>query len=521
MQTIASRPSFLLGLDVGTQSLRAALIEPTGRTAAYAVADIETTYPRPAWAEQQPLKWWDAAQEAVRSALTKAGAAPEQVIALGLDCTACTVVACDDAGQPLHPALLWMDQRAAREAAEISATGHPILRYVSGRVSPEWMLPKALWLKRNQPDVYARAARVVECTDWMMHRLTGEWTLSLNHVAVKWNYARPDGGWALDLLEQAGLADILEKWPDRIVPLGKGEARLCEQAARSLGLPAGIPVAQGGIDAYLGMLGLGATNDGDVALIVGSSTCHLAQSRVGVFGSGAAGCYPDATVEGLYTLEAGQTATGSILDWYRRHFAAVQDLEAQNRGLHVFEVLDERAAAVPAGAEGLLVRDDWQGNRSPFKNPEARGAIVGLSLAHGPGHIFRAIYEATACGTRHILEDAGAHGLRIERIFMGGGGARSALWVQIHADILERPIHLARDSEACALGSAMAAALAAGVYADFDQAGRAMVAIEKVVEPNPANAAVYRDLFAEYVDLYRRLNDRALTSAPEGAPALR
>ena len=154
------------------------------------------------------------------------------------------------------------------------------------------------------------------------------------------------------------------------------------------------------------MLGMGATRDGDVAVIVGSSTCHLAQSREGVFGSGAAGCYPDATAEGLYTLEAGQTATGSILDWYRRHFAGDQQGEAAQRKVSVFQVLDELATAVPPGAEGLMVRDDWQGNRSPYKNPTARGCIAGLSLAHGPGHIVRGIYEATACGTRHILKDA-------------------------------------------------------------------------------------------------------------------
>ncbi len=268
------------------------------------------------------------------------------------------------------------------------------------------MLPKALWLKRYEPDVYARADRIVECTDWMMYQLTGEWTLSLNHIAVKWNYARPDGGWPVRLMKTIDLDDLLAKWPARIVPLGKGESRLSVRAARELGLPAGIPVAQGGIDAYLGMLGLGATTDGDIAVIVGSSTCHLAQSRDGVFGSGAAGCYPDATVLGLYTLEAGQTATGSILDWYRRLFAGFEQQAASERGVNVFQVLDEQAAAVPPGALGLVVRDDWQGNRSPYKNARARGAIAGLSLAHGPGHIFRAIYESTACGTRHILEDA-------------------------------------------------------------------------------------------------------------------
>jgi len=502
---------YLLGLDVGTQGVRAALVDRRGQTVAFGVAPIETAHPRPTWAEQDPDQWWAAAIAAVRQALGRSGASPEEVAGIGLDCTACTVVPCDASGGPLRAALLWMDQRACLEADVISATGDPVLRYVSGRVSPEWMLPKALWLKRSEPEVYDRADRIVECTDWMMHRLTGDWTLSLNHVAAKWNYARPDGGWPLGLMRAIGLDDLPSKWPEPIIPLGRGGATLCRAAAEDLGLCAGTSVAQGGIDAYLGMLGMGATAAGDVAVIVGSSTCHLAQSAVGVFGSGAAGCYPDATIEGLYTIEAGQTATGSILDWYRRNFAAREQAEADRLGVSVYEVLDARAATTPPGADGLVVRDDWQGNRSPYKNPLARGVIAGLSLAHGPGHIFRALYEATACGTRHILEDASAHGLRVERVFLGGGGAKSPLWLQIHADILRRPIHLTRDSaSSCALGAAMAAALAAGVYRDFDEAARAMVAIERLVEPDPARAAIYDDLFDRYVKTYEALN-------PDGA----
>jgi FGGY-family pentulose kinase len=498
--------TYLLGLDVGTQSLRAALVERDGRTASFGVSPIDTTYPRPAWAEQDPGQWWSAARQAVGIALERAGAGPDQVAGIGLDCTACTVVACDEDGQPLRPALLWMDQRASREAEELSATGDPALKYVSGRLSPEWMLPKALWLKRHEPDLYRRAGRIVECTNWFMHRLTGEWTLSLNHCAVKWNYARPEGGWPRAMLSAVGLDDLPGKWPGRIEPLGQGGGRLAAKAAGELGLQAGTPVAQGGIDAYLGMIGLGATGAGDVAIIVGSSTCHLAQSKAGIFGSGAAGCYPDATVEGLYTIEAGQTATGSILDWYRRHFAGREQQEADRRGVNVFALLDEAAAAVPPGAEALVVRDDWQGNRSPYKNPQARGAIVGLTLAHGPGHIVRALYEATACGTRHILDDAAAHGLEVRRLFVGGGGAKSPLWLQIHADVLQAPIHLTREPESCALGAAMAAAVGAGWCADFDQAARQMVQIERIIEPDRGRKAVYDELFGRYVDLYRRLN---------------
>ena len=280
----------LLGLDVGTQSLRAVLVDLHGRTLAYGVAPIETSYPRPTWAEQDPAEWWSAARAAVRSAL-RSGRRRHLARSWrsgSIARPAPSWPATSD-GIPLRRHSSGWISGPIGEADDISATGDPVLRYVSGRVSPEWMLPKALWLKRNEPAVYREAARIVEGTDWMMHRLTGEWTLSLNHVAVKWNYARPDGGWPLGLHEAVGLADLRERGLGRIVPLGRGDGRLSQSAAVELGLELGIPVAQGGIDAYLGMLGLGATQDGDVAAIVGSSTCHLAQSREGIFGSGAAG----------------------------------------------------------------------------------------------------------------------------------------------------------------------------------------------------------------------------------------
>src|SRR5207248_10294530 len=197
-----NRAPLFLGIDVGTQSLRAAVIDPAGTCRAFATAAIDTHFPKPGWAERDAPQWWQAACEAVPAALQRAGPAADEIAGIGLDCTACTVIPSLQDGTPVRRALLWMDQRSHREAAEISATNDPHLRYVSGVVSPEWMLPKALWLKRNQPDVYARTGRMVECTDWMMYRLTGNWTLSLNHVAVKWNYARPDGGWKRSLLRQ-------------------------------------------------------------------------------------------------------------------------------------------------------------------------------------------------------------------------------------------------------------------------------------------------------------------------------
>jgi FGGY-family pentulose kinase len=500
-----------LGLDVGTQSLRAALFDPDGACRAFATAPLDTAHPHPAWAEQDAAQWWQAARAAVPEALARAGAAPDAVAGVGLDCTACTVLPCRADGTPLRPALLWMDQRAFREAEEISATGDPALRYVSGAVSPEWMLPKALWLKRHEPAVYGAAERLVECTDWFMYRLTGDWTLSLNNVTAKWDYARPEGGWRPEFLRRAGLDDVRGKWPERVVPLGKGDARLSAAAAADLGLRADTPVAQGGIDAYLGMLGLGAVGAGDMAMIMGSSTCHLAMSERPVFGSGMAGCYPDAVVEGLYTLEGGQTATGSIINWYRQHFAGNEAAEAARTGRHVYEVLDARAAAVPPGCDGLVCLDYWQGNRSPLKDARARGVFWGLTLSHGPGHVFRSIYEATAFGTRHILEDLEAHGFRVGRLFAGGGGARSRLWLQIHADVLGRPILLPRDPEACALGAALTGAVHARHYASLDAAAGRMVQLAGVVEPDAAHRRAYDEAYAKYRATYPAL--RALMHA--------
>ena len=497
--------AYVLGLDVGTQSLRAAIIDSQGQCRAYGVGEFHTSHPHPGWAEQDAAAWWRAAASACKHALDEAGLSGADIRAIGLDATACTVIPSRGDGTPLRACLLWMDQRAFRESAEINATGHPALRYVSGTVSPEWMLPKALWLKRNETELYNRTERLVECTDWFMYKLTGQWTGSLNNVTVKWNYAKPDGGWDDELLRIVGLEDVRQKWPEQVVTLGQGDGTLTPEAGRHLGLEEGTPVAQGGIDAYLGMLGLGAVKPGDLALIMGSSTCHIALSRDPVLGSGLAGCYPEAVSPGLWVLEGGQTATGSIVNWYRQHFAGNEEAEAGQAGRNVYEILDAKAAEVPPGCDGLVCLDYWQGNRCPIKDPRARGAIWGLSLSHGPGHVFRAIYEGTAFGTRHILEDAAQHGFEVGRIFAGGGGAKSRLWLQIHADVCQMPIYLTRETESCALGSAMTAAVRCGLYASLEEAAEKMVTVDTVIEPSLEQRDVYNDRFQEYLATYEQL----------------
>jgi ribulose kinase len=233
----------------------------------------------------------------------------------------------------------------------------------------------------------------------------------------------------------------------------------------------------------------------------------MAMSPRELLGSGMLGCYPDAVVEGLYTLEGGQTATGSIVNWYRQHFAGNEAMLAERTGRNVFEVLDEKAAAVPPGAEGLVCLDYWQGNRCPRKDPRARGVLWGLTLSHGPGHVFRSIYEATAYGTRHILEDLGSHGFEVRRLFAGGGGAKSRLWLQIHADVLGRPLQLPREPEACALGAALVAAVYAGHFATTEEAAREMVRMAGTVEPAAEHRGRYDSCYARYLATYPALRE--------------
>lgn len=493
--------TYLIGVDVGTQSVRSCLFALDGTVVASASRPLATTFPRPAWAEQDPEEWWRGALETLREILQVSRANPSEIAALSYDCTACTVVALAEDGRPLRPALLWMDERAHIEADEASATGHEVLKYCGGKVSPQWMIPKGRWLERHEADVFAKARWIVDEADFFTYRFTGRMTASLNNATAKWNFVRPLGGWPKDFLRAAKAERLAERWPTDVVPVGRPLGRIRETVAREVGLSPETMVAQGGIDAHAGEIALGAVGAGDLALILGSSTCHMAQSPTPVFAN-IWGPYPDALVEGLFTLEGGQTATGSIIQWLVERFGSDAVAQAKTRGEDVYAYLDGLAEAIPAGSEGLLVLDYFQGNRTPYKDPLARGTVIGLTLKHTLAHLYRAVYEGICLGTRQILEDMAAHGFRLERIVAGGGGAKSRLWTQIQSDVLGRPIHLPRDKETMALGAAIWAGLGAGVFTDYREAIGRMVHIEQAVAPVAERRAVYDALYRQYVDLY-------------------
>lgn len=489
--------AFVIGIDGGTESLRAHVFDLEGRSRGVGKGAYPTVFPEPGQAEQAPEDWWQAAGVAVRAAMAAAGLEAAQISAICADTTSCTVVALDAAGAPLRPALLWMDVRAHREADEVAGCGDPALRLNgagAGPVSPEWMIPKALWIARHQPEIWARAARVGEYQDYLNFRLTGRWCASRNNVTMRWHYQTEHGGWPASLLARLGLGDLQQKWPAEIVAPGAPIGGLTEAAARHLGLAPGTLVVQGGADAFIGMIGLGVTEPGEMALITGSSHLHLGVAARSVNAPGVWGTYMDCVYPGRPIIEGGQTSTGSVIAWFKRHFAE-----------HLsFDALNAAAEALPPGAEGLLACDHFQGNRTPHTDALARGAITGLTLKHTPAHIYRALIEAVCFGTRQIVEAFGA-AFDARRIVIAGGTTRAPFWLQVHADTLGLPLQVTEEPEACALGSAILAATGAGHFASIEAGCAAMVRVSHTITPDPARHAAYQPIYARYLAAYGAL----------------
>jgi ribulose kinase len=494
----------VLGIDAGTAGLRAGLFDLNGAPLGFHDQAYQTLYPRPGWAEQRPQEWWDALVAAVRGCLATGGVDGGRVIGLAVDAP-CDILLADRDGTPLTESLMWMDLRGAAQARRLTETHDPVLRYCGGDVPAEWPLPKALWLKEHAAAQWQQAAFLVEQMGWLTRRLTDAWAVPLNSAAAKWHYRATAGehtpaGWPVSLLRAVGLDDLPAKIPGAVLPMGAKAGELARPAAEALGLRPGLAVAMSGIDAHAGMVGLNALAPGTVALITGTSTCQLAQSPHAVYDPGLWGPFEDAVIAGAWTLEAGQASTGGTVRWLLETLGG-----ALPAGPERYAAADAAAAAVPPGADGLTALDYWQGSRTPIKDPAARGAIWGLTPAHGPGHLLRAVYEATAYGNRRILDMLAAMSVPTTRIVACGGGTRSALWLQILSDVAGVPLELTAVGDAVALGSAICAAVGAGAFPDLPAAARAMVHPATVIEPDPATRAAYDDGYARYKDTYAAL----------------
>ncbi len=498
---------YVLGIDGGTEAVKAGLFDLDGNLIATGSRGYNTYFPRPGWAEQDPNEWWAGLVGAVQDCLRASPVRPDEIAGIAADATTCTLIPMRASGEVLRRALLWMDVRAVEQAARIFQTGHEALRYSLAGVSAEWMPPKVLWLKENEPDTYRDADYVLEYADWIAFRLTGRIVLNIDTITQRWYYHAPSGGWPSHFYEQIGLGDIESKFPKDIVCIGEIVGPLSTETASWLGLPAGIPVAMSGGDAFVGLLGLGVVEPGDLGVVTGSSNVLSGLSAEEVHFPGIFGSFPGAIIPGLNLVEGGQVSTGSILNWFKRNFAGDLVDKAQHKGTSVYHLLDAEASQIPVGSEGLIVLDYFQGNRTPHTDSLARGLILGLSLQASRAHIFRAIMEGIGYGMKDILDTFVRHRCAVSRVIVCGGATHSPVFMQIYADVIGQPLYVTRVPEASLLGSAVAAAVGAGLYSTLQEASRRMVNIAGSYQPDASHHEQYQFYAKKYQETYQHIKN--------------
>ncbi len=517
---------FVIGVDVGTGSARAGVFAVAdGARKGLATHPIKLWRPQPTFVEQSSADIWSAVGIAVRGALTQAKVAPESVVGIGFDAT-CSLVVLGEGDVPLTVSpsgsaeqniIVWMDHRALAETDAINAGSHDVLKYVGGAISPEMEPPKLQWLKKHQPETWTKATKFLDLADFLTYKASGQDVRSLCTNVCKWTYLGHESRWDTAFLASLGLDDS-RITGNPIRPLGERIGPLTADTAAHFGLTTECFVAVGIIDAHAGGLGLlGAANlESSIALIGGTSNCHMAASKEPIFVPGVWGPYFGAMVPGYWLTEGGQSAAGALIDFVIEDSSEYRDLayRAESEGTTVYALLNAEALKL-AVAEGLAdvayltrhlhVLDFHLGNRSPFADPHARGVVEGLSLDKSldqDTRLYVATVQALAYGTRAIIEAANAKGFTISQIVATGGGTKNPLWLQQHADACGLPITLGRESESVLLGSAILAAHASGDYASVTEAMTAMGQAGETIAPNPATRAFHDAKYAVWRDLY-------------------
>lgn len=520
---------YVIGLDYGTLSARALLVEAeTGR----AVATAEFVYPHgvitdnlpQGWALQHPQDYLDALMAIVPQVVRQSGVLPENIIGLGLDCTACTAFPVDEQGKPLcfdprwkeEPnayAKLWKHHAAQRRADQITEIAQerrePWLHSYGGKVSGEWGLPKLWELLDEVPALYQTMHTWAEAGDWLVWQLTGQESRNLCAASFKhfyrqgMGYPSPSFYGAVDPRMQGLIAD---KFTAPIIPAGKKAGALSEKMAKRLGLHAGMAVSAACVDAHAAVPAAGITAPGEMLAIIGTSTCVMTLARQERQVPGICGTAKDAIVPGYYVYEAGQSCVGDLLGWFCDHCVPAEyGAKAKENGQTIHQYLTALAEKLKPGESGLLALDWWNGNRSILVDFDLSGLLLGMTLQTKPEEIYRALIEATAYGLRVIVENFRAHGVPVEKLFATGGISRkNAMAMQIYADVLNMPVHIVDADQGAALGSAIFAAAAADYYDSLQNAIRSMAApVSKTYTPIADHGTVYDALYQEY----KRLHD--------------
>jgi xylulokinase len=487
--------AYFLGIDISTTGSKAIVIDERGAIRAAASSPHTLQSPQPLWSEQDPGQWWEAASASVRAALEQAGLAGDNIAAVGLTGQMHGLVLLDEAGEVLRPAILWNDQRTQAQCDEIHARiGKEKFIQITGNVAlTGFTAPKILWVQENEPAVYARIAHVLLPKDFVRYKLTGDMAMDKADGAGTVLMDLKVRHWSPEILQAL---DISANWMPELYEGPEITGTVTSEAADRTGLPAGIPVVAGGGDQAAQAVGVGAIHEGIVALTLGTSGVVFATtSSPFIEPEGRLHAFCHSVPDRWHLMGVMLSAAGS-LRWYRDTFAPGMD----------YDRLLEPAAEIAPGAEGLLFLPYLTGERTPYPDPLARGAFVGLTVRHTMPHLTRAVLEGVAFGLRDSFELMKNTGLAsIDQVRISGGGAKSLLWQQILADVFDSELVTVNTTEGAAYGAALLAGVGDGCWPSVDAACEATIRITGKVEPNSEAARRYEDVYSIYRGLYPAL----------------
>jgi L-ribulokinase len=530
---------YTIGVDFGTESGRAVLVDvKNGREIATAIYPyshgvIDEKLPdteirlEPDWALQDPQDYLRVFKNTIPAVLKLSSIDPGDVIGIGIDFTACTMMPTKADGTPLcdlpefrnqpHAWVkLWKHHAAQFEADTINKKARErnekwLARY-GGKISSEWFFSKALQIVNEAPEIYRAADRLIEAADWVVWQLTGSETRNSCTAGYKAIWSKRDGFPSTDFFASLHpqLANVIEEKMSRdVISVGHKAGGLSEQAAQWTGLKPGTAVAIANVDAHVAVPAATVTEPGRMVMIMGTSTCDMVLGTEEHLVPGICGYVEDGIIPGFFGYEAGQSCVGDHFAWFVENCVpSAYEQEAKKRGIDIHQLLEEKASKLKVGESGLLALDWWNGNRSILVDVDLTGLLIGATLATKPEEIYRALIEATAYGKRIIIEAFQKNGVPIhELVACGGLPEKNKLLMQIYADVTGLPIRVSASRQTPALGSAMFGAVAAGKglggYDSIYDAAKVMAHLKEVVYiPNPENQKIYEKLYSEYVILH-------------------
>jgi xylulokinase len=495
---------YALGIDLGTTGVKVLLVSEKGEVVASGNGEYPLLMPRPNWAEQDPEAWWQATLSAVKSCLAEACASEGREVkpaAIGLSGQMHGSVFLNGKGEVLRPAILWNDQRTTEQCRQITAMvgAQKLIELTSNRALAGFTAPKILWLKQNEPEAYDKVAKILLPKDYIRYRLSGTFATEVSDASGTLLFNVRERRWCAEMLDAL---EIPAAWLPDCFESPVISSHVSAGAAALTGLAMGTPVVGGGGDQAAGAVGNGIVNAGIASVVLGTSgvvfwhcdtPVHDPHARLHSF------CH---AVPGKWHRMAVTLAAGGSLRWFRDALCGDIKADAEKQGIDPYEIIMGMARGVSAGAEGLLFLPYLAGERTPYADADARGAFLGLSLRHGREHMARSVIEGITMSLKDCLQLGQQCGVAASRIYLSGGGARSAFWQQLAADIFEIEVARVGSDEGPAYGAAILAATGAGMHKSVEETCAAYIKVRDVKQPDMAGREKYRDLYGLYRALY-------------------